>query len=894
MKYAVPFFAIFASANQDQVIMRLSALLSSAVLRCSIALLAVTAINAPVYADPGSVDSLMKFAGNIHQFNSIFPQEKVFIQLDNTSYYSGETIWFKAFVVNASSLDRAKSKVLYVDLISPTGILLKQEKLKIVAGQADGSFPLIDGSTEQAREKRGVMNYPSGFYEIRAYTSYMLNFGDEILFSRVIAVYDKPKDEGHYYDSSPTITLRKAEITEPRPATPKLRNINVSFYPEGGHLILGKPCRVAFKITDETGFGINADGTLENSGISFSTVHNGMGYFEFTPQNRRNSVEINCDGTSRSFQLPQAETSGCRMEVTHSGSDSLRIIIDATPDLENKVMGITLTCRGELMDFSTVVLGNKPAEKTISLFGVPEGVCRLNLFDHDGNVIASRSLYHRSKTVRTPVLQVTPDNDKFDPFQKVSLKLELKDDKGQPFRDRFCISVRDTRGQGNAFTDDLRTFMLLSSDLKGLIEDPSWYFEQTDDSHDQALDLLCMVQGWERYDWATMTGQKDFVERHRLEESLTLNGWVLNPSGKKKLEGINVLAALTPDDKTQSEVYTYKTDSSGYFGFNIGVDFYDKARFTIDAHVKRERLIGTSARIKFDRSLVPDPRQYEPQEMVFRSLTSKGKVSGKQSQKEKEQDDGLPTVINQFTGYLLPDVDIEEERMYIDYFTFNAFDVVKDVELDLDKGDYSTDLMGYLIDKGFIVISDDSGNIESINGFAPFFYVHNTKKYKYTGAFENPSTIDSKDIKSIIVFDRPMYLMNILIQCPLYQDYLTHTLQDLTGSEALYQRLLLVDILVKEDNELSTRRELFKINKRLTTVTGYSRPYMFYSPQYPEGPVFGDVDYRRTLFWEPNVVTDSIGQAQVEFYNNSITTHFNISAAGITSSGIPYIYDNNF
>jgi len=846
----------------------------------------------PCRADSESVDSLMKFAGNIHQFNSIFPQEKVFIQLDNTSYYTGETIWFKAFVVNASGLDRAKSKVLYVDLISPTGIVLKQEKLKIVAGQADGSFPLIDGSTAQAREKRGVMNYPSGFYEIRAYTSYMLNFGDEILFSRVIAVYDKPKNEGQYYDSSPVITLRKAEITEPRPATPKLRNINASFHPEGGHLIIGKPCRVAFKITDETGFGVDADGKLENSGISFSTVHNGMGSFEFTPQNRRNSVEISYDGSTRTFQLPQAETSGCSMEVTQDGSDNLKIIIDGTPDLAGTVMGITLTCRGELMDFSTVELGSKPMEKSISLFGVPEGVCRLNLFDQNGNVYASRSLYHRSQTVRTPMLQVTPDNEKYDPFQKVSLKLELKDAKGQPFRDRFCISVRDTRGQGNAFTDDLRTFMLLSSDLKGLIEDPSWYFEQTDESRDQALDLLCMVQGWERYDWNTMTGQKEFVERHRLEESLTLNGWVLNPSGKKKLGGVNVLAALTPNDKTQSEVYTYQTDTSGYFGFNIGVDFYDKARFTIDAHVKRERLIGTSARIKFDRSLIPDPRQYEPQEMVFNSLNQKGKVSGKKT--EKEQEDNLPTVINQFTGYLLPDVDIEEERMYIDYFTFNAFDVVKDVELDLDKGDYSTDLMGYLLDKGFIVISNDEGNIESINGFEPFFYVHNTKKYKYTGAFENPSTIDSKDIKSIIVFDRPMYLMNILIQCPLYQEYLSHTLQDLTGSERLYARLLLVDILVKEDNELSTRRELFKINKRLTTVTGFSRPYMFYSPQYPEGPVFGDVDYRRTLFWEPNVITDSIGQAQVEFYNNSITTHFNISAAGMTSSGIPYIYDQNF
>lgn len=842
----------------------------------------------------GNVDSLMVFAGNIHQFNSIFPQEKVFVQLDNTSYYTGETIWFKAFVVNASGLNRAQSKVLYVDLISPTGILLKQEKLKIVAGQADGSFPLIDGATEQAREKRGVMNYPSGFYEIRAYTNYMQNFGDEILFSRVIAVYDKPKNEGQYYDSSPTITLRKSDISEPRPATPKLRKINVSFYPEGGHLIVGKPCRVAFKVTDDSGFGIKANGTLQETGQEFSTEHNGMGSFTFTPKDRHSTVEITVDGTSRSFQLPQAETSGCRMEVTTHGVDSIRVVVDGTSDFTGSILGITLTCRGELMDFSTLTVGNGPTEKIISLYGVPEGVCRLNLFDSNGNIYASRSLYHRSQTVKSPILQVIPDQPKYGPFQKVALKLELTDYAGVPFRDRFCLSVRDSRGQGNAFADDLRTFMLLSSDLKGLIEDPSWYFEQTDDSRDRALDLLCMIQGWERYDWATMTGQKEFTERHRLEEGLTLNGWVLNPSGKKKLEGVNVLAALTPKDKTLSEVYTYKTDSSGYFGFNIGVDFYDKAHFTIDAHTKRERLIGTSARIQFDRSMIPAPRQYEPQELVFNSLTQNGKVSSSAKEQKKEKDDGLPTVINQFTGYLLPEVDIEEERMYIDYFTFNAFDVVKDVELDLDKGEYSTDLMGYLLDKGYIVISDDDGRIASINGFEPFFYVHNTKKYKYQGIFENPSTIDSKDIKSIIVFDRPMFLMNILIQCPLYQEYLNHTLQDLTGSDRLYQRLLLVDIQVKEDHELSTRKEIYKINKRLTTVTGYSRPYMFYSPQYPEGPVFGDVDYRRTLYWDPNVVTDSIGQAQVEFYNNSITTHFNISAAGITSSGIPYIYDQNF
>jgi hypothetical protein len=215
------------------------------------------------------------------------------------------------------------------------------------------------------------------------------------------------------------------------------------------------------------------------------------------------------------------------------------------------------------------------------------------------------------------------------------------------------------------------------------------------------------------------------------------------------------------------------------------------------------------------------------------------------------------------------------------------------VELELDKGDYTTDLTGYLIDKGYEIVLDSGGSIGSINGWEPFFYVHNNSKYLNTGTFENPGVIDSKDIKSVIVFDRPMFMMNILAQCPMYQDYLNKTIQTIFG-EDLYRRLMLVDVQVKESSELSTRQDLFNINKRITTVDGYSRPYSFYSPEYPDGPIFGDVDYRRTLYWNPNVITDEEGKAQVEFYNNSITTRFKVEAAGITSSGVPYTLDAGF
>ena len=844
----------------------------------------------PCQAQSASVDSLMKFAGNIHQFNSLFPQEKVYIQFDNTSYYTGETIWFKAFVTNASTLGRAQSKILYVDLLSPTGVLLKQEKLKIVAGQADGSFVLMDGSTAQAREKRGVVDYPSGFYEVRAYTSYMLNFSNEILFSRVLAVYDQPKEEGNFYESSPVITIKRTETSDFRPKSEKLRNINASFYPEGGHLIIGKPCRVAFKVIDDTGFGVEATGKVEGKDITFSTVHNGMGYFTFTPQEKRNSVEITVGETSRSFNLPQAEPLGFAMTVDPLDSDSITVKVDGAEGMSGITLGVALTCRGELMDFGTLESGATPSERIIPLHGVPEGVCRIYLFDKNGILYSSRSFYHRSKVIKAPVLEMSADKETYQPFEKITLNFSLND-KGNPFRDRFCLSVRDSRTQNNVYTDDLRTSMLLSSDLKGFIEHPAWYFDSDAPERDQALDLLCLVQGWERYDWDIMTGQKDFSERYRMEESLTLNGWILSSSGRKKLDGVEVNASLVPQDKTLTEIYSYTTDTTGYFGFDIGAEFYDKAKFSISANTDKKPLIGTSARIRIDRPASPAIRPYNVGELVFTGV--KGTGYKRKGWKEEEEENPYPTVINIETGYLLPDVDIDEDRMYIDYFTFSAYDVTNDVEIELDKGDYTTDLMGYLIDKGYEVIASDT-SIESINGFEPFFYIHDNKKYLYQGPYETPAVIDTKDIKSVIVFDRPMFMMNILQQCPLYQDYLSESIQMLYGEDLINHRLLLVDVQMKEPNEISTREDRFNINKRITTVDGYSRPYSFYSPEYPQGPVFGDVDYRRTLYWNPNVITDENGKAQVEFYNNSITRRFDVEAAGITSAGVPYILDAGF
>ncbi len=880
-----------------------------------LSVLSLLMIPALTFAGETSAE-LQRYAGNIHKFSQIFPQEKVYVQFDNTSYYTGETIWFKAYVVNAADNHRAPSKVLYVDLLSPGGVLLKQQKLQIVAGQCDGSFPLLDASTTQARELRGVLPYPSGFYEIRAYTMNMLNFNQNAIFSRVFPIYEKPEEEGDYYSAAPSIKLHDSYIEQYRPKTKKQPKIDVGFYPEGGRIIIGKPCRVAFKATGEDGLGIEASGTVNGTDISFSTIHDGMGSFTFTPKERRNSVSITANGTSRSFNLPDAEEDGYILAARRNG-DYLTVSIDASENTPSDTLGLTVTCRDGLAFFTTVPQNGKKAEIQIPL-DFSDGVCRIVLFNRAGEILASRAFYNETSG-KTPELTFQTDKTKYGPFQEIKLDFTLKDGNGLPFRDRFCLSVRDSRTSGNLTSGDLRTTLLLSSDLKGYVHNPEWYFDTEDSSRQEALDLLMMVQGWERYEWRTMAGIDRFDEKHRIEQNLTLNGWVLSPSGNKPIPDIKVMAAIVPPDKKNTEQFNCITDSTGYFGLDIS-DFYDVARLTIHTTEKR-KLVGTSSRILFERSMTPELRAYYPSETLLRNITPKNRITVNKISDDvaSTDDDNLPKVIWDNIGYLLPDVDIEEKRKYIDYFTFKAFNVQQDVESELDRAEFSGDVLGYLLDKGYTFsLQSDSGEVTDfspqlygadeeiamqladmslLNGaIHAFWYVHDSEHCLYQGIYCPPWSLDTQDIKSIMIYDRVMPLTSILTLAPMFAKGLEKHVnvgfqQEAESSVVNYY---LIDIEVKNFSGLSSRKDLMEIGKRISTVSGYSSPYQFYSPAYPDGPIIGDVDYRRTLFWEPNVITDSDGHATVSFYNNSITSEFSISGAGITAGGQPYVLESGF
>lgn len=877
--------------------------------------------------------ALRKFVQNTYDFNAVFPQEKVYLQLDNTGYFQGETIWFKAYVVKASSLTKSTSGVLHVELVSPSGTVLQQQNLKVMYGQCDGAFDLVDMATKQAREMRGAVNYPSGYYEIRAYTLNMLNFSENALFSRVVPVFAKPSKEGAYYEESPVLKEIKSDIEQYRPKKENLKNLNVSFYPEGGNIVMGIPCRVAFKATDYSGLGVDLSGVLKGNSdsVSFNTEHDGMGTFYITPKQKSNTVQFIYDDRRYNFNLPDAIATGYTMSVKNDGKGQIEVSVQGTMPESKDSLGLIVTCRGELYYFKTIAQNRDRQTFVIPASTWPSGVCQLTLFTSYGEILSKRSVFNRID-LKSPTLEFTTDQETYAPYDKVNVKFHLSDSKGVPFADRFCISVRDSRTFGTTYSEDLRTNLLLCSDLKGFINNPGYYFESDDETHLQALDLLMMVQGWERYDWKTMSaGPDEYYEKHRIEEGLTFNGWIINKRGTDVLSGVKVLATVVPDDKKHIDQFKFITDKNGYFGFDL-TEFYGNAKLTmLLKKVKNDKL--ANAKIMLERSMIPSIRPYLNEELLFKSSKVEKKEEDMSNRELDRISDGdFPEILYDNMGVLLDEVDINAKRKYIDYNTFKAFDVTKDTEGEYDKGEYTTDVYGYLMSKGYPIWKDDSIESESseeeiggeisaepistnegetaqnilkasdlwkMGSSKLFWYVHDSKRCVYNGIFEDSWTIDMDYVKSIIVYDKPVPASSVFSLTPLLVSGFS---RDASESLDVFSSAFvsnggnycIVDVLLKEEYERKSKEELLSLNKRITTVQGYSELRGFYSPSYPNGPINGDVDYRRTLYWNPDVVSNKEGNAEIEFYNNTHTRSFSISGCGITASGTPYILNDVF
>lgn len=242
-------------------------------------------------------------ASDNHNFdtNICLPQEKVYLHFDNTSYYHGDKIWFKAYVVLAPTHGMTPlSQTLYVELLNPGGKVIEKKTLRITNGQCHSDFTLSQ------------LPFYSGYYEVRAYTKYMLNFGDDVVFSRVFPIFDHPAKDGDYTDRRIMKNSGVKYGTE-RPAVKKPKKLDVRFYPEGGYIIAGIPCRIAFEALGRDGSvddcsGIVVERQSDAVVANMTPTADGRGVFTLlAAEGKSYYAKIDHDGKTYTFDLPTAK-----------------------------------------------------------------------------------------------------------------------------------------------------------------------------------------------------------------------------------------------------------------------------------------------------------------------------------------------------------------------------------------------------------------------------------------------------------------------------------------------------------------------------------------------------------------------------------------------------------
>ena len=258
------------------------------------------------------------------------PQEMVFVHTDNTCYFLGDTLFYKAYVQRSDTGKPTNlSEVLYVELLNQDGYLVERQVLRLKGGQANSSFCLED-------------TLYAGFYELRAYTRWQLNFGRkehphnshmdrwflkkeyakeffvdyDKLYSRVFPIYDKPQEPGEFYRDMTVRPLRRDYAPEKISKKP-----TVSLFPEGGNLINETRQRVAFEVKD--GEGKYVDGklfVLNEKGDTISsarTENRGRGCFELNirKDDKYKAFFEDKEGEQTKVSLPDILLAGAAMKT---------------------------------------------------------------------------------------------------------------------------------------------------------------------------------------------------------------------------------------------------------------------------------------------------------------------------------------------------------------------------------------------------------------------------------------------------------------------------------------------------------------------------------------------------------------------------------------------------
>ena len=902
-----------------------------------------------LFCNKGHTQTISKIdtlAARVERFGTGLPQEKAYLHIDNTCYFVGDTIWYKAYVTRSDKGWLTDlSKIMYVELLTPDGYLVERQQLKMEDGTAHGAFTLTD-------------SLYAGYYELRAYTRWMLNFGRhehphskytenmfynkqmakdffrdyDKLYSRVFPVFDHPKETGRYAKDMTLRPMRR--YYKARKGKPE---IDLRFYPEGGHLIEGTDGHVAFEINDEEGKHLDAElSIIDSDGKEVAqtrTLNRGRGVFTLTDMkpDDKYKARLHYQDYDYEVKLPEVEKEGYALHVERKDS-VLRMIIQGTTESKEE-LGIQIQCNGVSKAFRKLSPADMRKDTVDILWAsLPTGVNQITVFNGEGRIYADRLFFVNHHDYNQPLITVEGIKQEYTPFELIELRMKLL----RHHDADVSLAIRDHATDETTYDNGtMLTEMLLASEIKGFVENPGWYFEADDSLHRHALDLLMMVQGWRRHDWRMMAGLEHTQFEFLPEKIQTLSG------------SVHQTYSLLEETDYGDSVYIPFIDSSVPIyttarDYHLYPDMYAPMAKVLTLQdlygpliKKMKKEVNVSASFIQDRDIVDvfqttqKGKFYMPSAVVndnyilFLSASDSTK-SEKYKRRIKKKgfmdeqaypefyvklDPFFPVFPKPYSYY--QDAAFEDKIPLQDTSSTDAFTgrelntvTVRSKRGGLRKLDPSKPALVVDAYEAFNLAADYglNGGMHDWRTFSrqvatAFFGDMGMDRHFYLQERYDGKVLDFKP-EHRRQSEVSMSMSNVqmgkyrrlrhLDKLYIYTDYVPREQGSWKYSQTHQPDVVIDYRLLPNDGVRPSYRD------RRYAAKGFSLCTEFYSPDYSKKPLPDAKDYRRTLYWTPKVIFDDKGEAVIHLYNNSKKTVIAVEAEGITPDGKPVVWKTDF
>jgi hypothetical protein len=760
--------------------------------------------------NPDSISS------RFNEFSKRNYQEKIYVHTDRNLYLSGEILWFKIYEVGAAAnIPLDFSKIAYAEILDKDRRPLMQAKISLTKGSGSGSLYL-------------PADLSSGTYRIRSYTSWMKNFSPDYYFEKPITIVN---------------TLAKPE----KPVTAKNLKYDVQFFPEGGNLVEGLPSKVAFRAIDNNGKGVDFNGTIvdeNNETIArIRPLKFGIGSFNLTPgKDKRYKALIEFpDKQSSEIQLPQVNKAGLVMSLKEI-SDKIDLSVESISNPSQDIF-LLIHTRQEIKVAEKLRLSGGKAAFQINKSNLGDGISHLTVFNSTGQPLAERLYFKRPASKLS--FTVKPDQQLYGKRKKVTLELEAKTEAGTASDADASVSIyASTDFESNG--TDIVNYLWLKSDLKGNVEDPAYYFRNTDTQASEALDNLMLTHGWRRFVWEDVVNNK----ANTLEYLPEIDGHIINAKltdTRTNSPATGIVGYLSVPGKNV-RLYTGRSTSSGDIMFHTR-DIFGPSELVAQTNYMQDSTYHIELSSPFST-------KFSMHSLSTNTLTDNLRDQLlNQSVASQVQNVYLNEKLRTFYAKAQDSVSfyLKPDKSYLldNFVRFNTMEevlreYVSEVSVARQKDDF------------YLWVPFKRHSVESYKNVEPLLL------YDGVPIFDRGNKIvkyDPKKVKSIEVLTKKYYhgpvAFNSIINFKSYKNNLPD----------------------------------FQLDSRATVVDyeGAQLRREFYAPVYETQTQIADrmPDFRNLLYWSPDVNINASGKKTLSFYTSDQKGKYTVVVQGITSSGKP-------